>query len=98
MRFKPLDEQVIVITGASSGIGLCTAQMAARKGAKVVLSGRSDEALEKIVNDIRAAGGQAAAVHADVAHEGELMEVPRRAVNEYGGFDTWVNNAGVSIY
>jgi short-subunit dehydrogenase len=98
MKLKPLSEQTIVITGASSGIGLCTARMAARAGAKVVLSARSDEALDQIVAHIRTAGGVAVAVHADVAREEELLTVARKAQDEFGGFDTWVNNAGVSIY
>jgi NAD(P)-dependent dehydrogenase (short-subunit alcohol dehydrogenase family) len=98
IRLKPLSEQTIVITGASSGIGLCTAKMAARAGARVVLTARSDEALDQIARDIRTDGGIAVPVHADVAREEELQAVARKAQDEFGGFDTWVNNAGVSIY
>jgi short-subunit dehydrogenase len=98
IRLKPLSEQTIVITGASSGIGLCTAKMAAKAGARVVLTARSDEALDGIVKDIRTDGGVAIAVHADVAREEELQNVARAAQDEFGGFDTWVNNSGVSIY
>jgi short-subunit dehydrogenase len=98
MEFKPLDQQVMVITGASSGIGMCTAKMAAEAGARVVLSARSDEALEEVVSEIRAMGGQAVAVHADVAREEEVVGVARAAAHAFGGFDSWVNNAGVSIY
>ena len=56
-HLKPLDQQVIVITGASSGIGLATAQAAALQGAKLALAARSKEALKQIVDDITAEGG-----------------------------------------
>src|SRR4051794_23605678 len=98
MRLKPVDEQTIVITGASSGIGLCTAKMAAEAGARLVLAARSGETLDQIVSDIRSHGGQAIAVEADVANESDMREVVRAAINVYGSFDTWINNAGVSIY
>src|SRR5687768_1711118 len=62
VTLKPIDEQVMVITGASSGIGLCTAQSAAKLGAKVVLAARSDETLTNIVDAINASGGEAIAV------------------------------------
>ena len=59
-KLKPLSEQVIVITGASSGIGLCTARMAAARGARVVLAARNQEALQQAVSEIEAEGGEAA--------------------------------------
>jgi short-subunit dehydrogenase len=95
---KPVGEQVIVITGASSGIGLATAEMAAGRGARVVLSSRDAVDLEQAVARIRAAGGQAIHVTADVADFDAVKRVAAAAIREYGGFDTWVNNAGVSIY
>jgi NAD(P)-dependent dehydrogenase (short-subunit alcohol dehydrogenase family) len=95
---KPLNEQVIVITGASSGIGLTTARMAARCGARVVLSARNEGAIEQAVDEINHAGGGAAYVAADVADENALWRVAETAVKNFGGFDTWVNNAGISIY
>ena len=58
-KLKPLDQQVIVITGASSGIGLATAQDAARAGAKLVLAARSEERLAEIVDSINEEGGEA---------------------------------------
>jgi NAD(P)-dependent dehydrogenase (short-subunit alcohol dehydrogenase family) len=98
VRLKPLQEQVIVITGASSGIGLSTAKAAARRGAKVVLVSRDADDLEAVAADVRAAGGEAEVVVADVADFDALRDAAARAVDRFGGIDTWVNNAGVSIY
>jgi short-subunit dehydrogenase len=95
---RPLDEQVIVITGASSGIGLCTALMAAERGAKVVLVARSAETLEYIVEEIREHGGEAIHVMADVADRDQLADAAISALNAFGRIDTWINNAGVAIY
>jgi short-subunit dehydrogenase len=95
---RPLAEQVVVVTGASSGIGLVTARLAAARGARVVLVARDGADLESAVTEIRVAGGQAAAVVADVADFDALAHAAERAVAAFGGIDTWVNNAGVSIY
>ena len=67
LTLKPLDEQVIVITGASSGIGLVTAKHAARHGASVVLAARNEDDLQEATEDIRRTGGRAVFVVADVA-------------------------------
>jgi short-subunit dehydrogenase len=98
LTLKSLDEQVIVITGASSGIGLATARSAAKKGAKVVLAARSEESLADISRQIQSSGGQAAAVAADVSDRNALNHVAEVAIDRFGGFDTWVNNAGVGLY
>jgi short-subunit dehydrogenase len=98
IQLKKLSEQVLVITGASSGIGLTTAKMAAKRGARVVLAARDEEGLRQAVEEIKAEGGKAAYVVADVADPEALKEVVDLAVAEFGGFDTWANNAGVSIY
>ncbi|QRE76630.1 SDR family oxidoreductase [Methylobacterium aquaticum] len=95
---KPLGEQVIVITGGSSGIGLATARMAARAGARVVLASRNAEALATIQEEIEAAGGQATHVVADVGRRQDVQAIADKAVQRFGGFDTWVNDAGISIY
>jgi NAD(P)-dependent dehydrogenase (short-subunit alcohol dehydrogenase family) len=97
-RLKPVNEQVIVITGASSGIGLATAQEAARRGARVVLSSRDPVDIQQAADDIVAQGGEAIAVVADVGDQGAMEALADRAVSEYGRIDSWVNNAGVSIY
>ena len=98
VSLKPVREQVIVITGASSGIGLATAQAAAQAGAKVVLTARNDESLAKVAQKIESEGGTAIYCPADVASRAELQHVAGRAIERFGGFDTWVNNAGVSIW
>jgi short-subunit dehydrogenase len=98
IRRKKLEDQVLVITGASSGIGLATAKMAAERGARVVLAARDEMGLQSAVEEIRAAGRQAVHVVADVADPEALRRVAETAVREFGGFDTWVNNAGLSIY
>lgn len=98
VKLKKLGEQVVVITGASSGIGLVTARMAARRGARLVLAARNEGALRLITDEINAAGGAAAYVVCDVGYEEDVRRVADEAVRRFGGFDTWVNNAGVSIY
>jgi NAD(P)-dependent dehydrogenase (short-subunit alcohol dehydrogenase family) len=98
LRLKPLNRQVIVITGASSGIGLSTARMAAQQGAKLVLAARSEGALRQLEEEINQAGGDALAVVADVGVEADVQHIADAAVTRFGGFDTWVNDAGVSIY
>lgn len=98
IRLKPLDQQVLVITGASSGIGLATARMAADKRARLKLASRNDEALQRLVDEVRDKGGQAVHVTADVGLEDDVVRIAAEAVEAFGGFDTWVNNAGVSVY
>ncbi|MFT3786476.1 MAG: SDR family oxidoreductase [Tepidisphaeraceae bacterium] len=98
INLKPLDQQVIVITGASSGIGLTTAQMAAQRGAKLVLAARSGQTLHDIVDQINAAGGQAIAVPTDVVDRQAVQAIADAAIQKFGRIDTWVNNAGVSVY
>ena len=97
-RLKPVSDQVIVITGASSGIGLATAQEAAKRGAKVVLASRDAADIQKAADEIVAKGGKAIAVVADVGDQGAMEALAEQAVAEFGRIDTWVNNAGVSIY
>lgn len=98
ISLKPLRNQVIVITGASSGIDLVTARMAAEQGAKLVLAARNGDALRQLVDEIRSKGGQAIYVVADVGQEDDVNRIAEAAIAEFGGFDTWVNNAGVSIF
>jgi NAD(P)-dependent dehydrogenase (short-subunit alcohol dehydrogenase family) len=97
-RLLPLDEQTIVITGASSGIGLVTARQAAAGGARVVLAARNGRDLEEAVEDIRRRGGRAIHVVADVADAAQVEAIAQAALREFGRIDTWVNNAAVSMY
>jgi len=98
VNLKPLDEQVIVITGASSGIGLATAQAAAQAGSRLVLAARSEARLAEIVEAIRSEGGEAIYVVADVGREDDVRRIADAAIQRYGRIDTWVNDAGVAIY
>lgn len=95
---SPIPEQVVVITGASSGIGLATARAAARRGAKVVLAARNERDLNNAAEEIRRGGGEAIPVPTDVTDYAQVEALARRAVEEYGRIDSWVNNAGVSLY
>lgn len=95
---KNLEQQVIVITGATSGIGLVTARKAAKRGARLVLAARNEEALSQLSEEIRDKGGEAVHVVADVGNEHDVQRIADAAINRFGRIDTWVNNAGVSIY
>jgi len=98
VALKPIADQVIVITGASSGIGLATALKSAQRGARVVLVARNEQALQDAVRRITESGGKAIAVVADVSKPEEVQKIADAAVREFGTFDTWVNNAGVSVF
>jgi len=97
-KLKKLRDQVIVITGASSGIGLVTARMAARNGARLVLAARSEDSLRQIVGELADQGCEAIYVAADVGRADDHRKIASAAMDRFAGFDTWVNNAAVSIY
>ncbi len=98
LSLKKLADQVIVITGASSGIGLATARMAAARGARLVLAARNEHALKILANELKNNGSSAIWVRADVGREEDVKHIAATAIKTFGGFDTWVNNAGVSIF
>jgi len=98
LTLKPLREQTLVITGASSGIGRATAKEAARRGARLVLVSRNHDALHKLVDELKEQGAAAVAVVADVGVQEDHDKIVQTAMLSFGGFETWVNNAGVSIF
>lgn len=95
---KKIGSQVIVLTGASSGVGLVTARKAARLGAKLVLVARSEESLQKLAEELREHGTEVIIVKADVGKQEEVAHAAQMAIERFGGFDTWINNAGVTIF
>jgi short-subunit dehydrogenase len=98
VKLQPLKQQVMVITGASSGIGLVTARMAARHGVRLVLAARNSDALHQLADEINREGGQAVPVPTDVGKLRDMERLAETAMNSFGGFDSWVNNAGISIF
>jgi len=98
IKLKPLAEQVIVVTGASSGIGLVTARTAAGRGASVLMVARSGADLVRIAAEIEAAGGRAAPYQADVGDPAAVEAAAAFAEARFGRIDTWVSNAGVTSY
>ena len=95
---KPVSEQVVVIAGASTGIGRATALAFAAEGARVVCAARSTMALDTLVEEIRGAGGQAVAVPTDVADPAAVRALAELAEQQFARIDTWVNLAAVGIW
>lgn len=98
VKLRNIGEQVMVITGATSGIGLTTARMAADQGAKLVLAARSGDALDQLASELRTHGTQVATVAADVGSPADIERIGQAAMERFGRIDSWVNNAGISIY
>lgn len=97
MQLKPINQQVVAIVGASSGIGREAALLFAARGAKVVVSARSKRGLETLVEEIHSRGGDAIAVPADVASFEQVQAIATRTVEHYGRLDTWVHAAATGI-
>jgi short-subunit dehydrogenase len=92
-----MQNRVILITGASTGIGAATAELFARKGWAVVLAARSQDKLEKLAADITSAGGKALAIPTDVTVQSDIERLVQQTVQKFGRIDVLVNNAGVGI-
>ncbi|WP_336773451.1 SDR family oxidoreductase [Paenibacillus sp. MMO-58] len=90
-----MKDKVVIITGASSGIGEETAKLLALNGAKVVLAARREDRLRAVVNDIKQSGGEAASVRADVVSAEDMNSLAQFALDKYGRIDVLVNNAGI---
>jgi NAD(P)-dependent dehydrogenase (short-subunit alcohol dehydrogenase family) len=97
-KLKPVGEQVVVLMGASSGIGRESALRFARKGARTVVSARGEAGLDSLLEEIRGEGGEAIAVPADTSEFEQVEAVAERAVEEYGRLDTWVHLAAVGLF
>lgn len=98
MQLKPIDQQVLVLTGATSGMGLATARLAASLGTRLVLVARDQETLDNLVHELKSRGTDAIGVTADVTVQSEVQRIADRAIEHFGGFDTWVNLAGLTTY
>jgi NADP-dependent 3-hydroxy acid dehydrogenase YdfG len=92
-----LDGQVVIVTGASSGIGEATALACAREGAKVAIGARRGERLEALAERLRAQGAEAFALKADVGEESQARALIERTYDHFGRIDTLVNNAGLML-
>lgn len=98
IKLKPLEEQVVLVMGASSGIGRLTALRLAERGAKVVVAARALTPLMTLVEEIESSGGQAIAITGDASNFDQVKIVADRAVEMYGRIDTWVHCASVMMY
>lgn len=98
MQLKPINQQVVVLFGASSGIGRETALRFAQRGARVVVAARNEQGLQSLVEEIHQRGGEASAIPADTTDFEQVKAVADLAVEQYGHLDTWVHLAGVSLY
>jgi short-subunit dehydrogenase len=95
MAVDPKTDRVIVITGASSGVGRATAEALARSGARLVLAARGESALQEVAAQCRQAGAQVLVVRTDVTEVGALEHLNRTAIERFGRIDVWINNAGI---
>ena len=95
---RQIADSVIVITGASTGIGRASALEFARAGAVVVLTSRREQALRSLAKECEGLGGKALAVAADVTDEQSIQDLARRVVETFGKIDVWINNAAVTLF
>jgi NAD(P)-dependent dehydrogenase (short-subunit alcohol dehydrogenase family) len=88
-----MENKVVLITGALTGIGRAAAVAFARKGAQIVVSGRRDEAVEALASELRSLGSEAEYIRADVRKEDDIRGLVAKTVARFGRFDIAVNNA-----
>ncbi|MBF2029610.1 MAG: SDR family oxidoreductase [Oscillatoriales cyanobacterium C42_A2020_001] len=98
MQLKSIQQQVVAVVGASSGIGRETALQFAKKGAKVVVAARSQAGLDSLVEEIRSFGGDTIAVIADVADFNQVKTIADKTVEHFGRLDTWVHAAATGMF
>lgn len=98
MQLKPINQQVVSVVGASSGIGRVTAIEFAKRGAKVLVSARGESKLDSLVEEIRRFGGDATAFVADVQSYSEVKAIADKTVEVYGRLDTWVHLPAISLF
>ncbi len=98
VTLPPLSDQVVLLTGATSGIGLATARRLSRRGARLVLVARDEAALGRLVQELEGWGAEALRAPADVADREAVRRAADLAVERFGRIDTWINDAGVAIY
>jgi len=97
IQLKPIQDQIVAVIGASSGIGRTTAQKFARRGAKIVVSARSEPGLASLVDEITQAGGQAIVIPGDVSDFEQVKAIADKTVQYYGRLDTWVHLAATAV-
>jgi NADP-dependent 3-hydroxy acid dehydrogenase YdfG len=97
METPNVTDKVVVITGASSGLGESTAKLLGSRGAKVVLGARREDRIDSVVKEISATGGKAAGFAVDVTNRGQVETFMKEAVDNFGRVDVLVNNAGITL-
>ncbi|MGL4334579.1 MAG: SDR family oxidoreductase, partial [Lactococcus garvieae] len=97
VHLKPIEQQVVVLVGASSGIGREAALQFAQRGAQVIVAARSEAGLLSLTEEIKCAGGEASYITADVSDFQQVKAIADKALERYGRIDTWVQAAGTGL-